>query len=138
MSDINPMFPLSSSGSSTTVLDAPLVRNFQKGYIDSGNGTFVFENNSQSVCDIFAVESGHKYSYNFGTLGTRWRVLFTTTDLRTVSSGTVQGTAVRNLSTPKHKQYEYTATDDGFLVFQKSNTAELNTTVYCFDSTGET
>ena len=116
--------------------DLPLVRNFRHGYI-SGE-TFVFEEPTDSLCDIYAVKAEHKYAYNFGTLGSRMRVLFTTTDLRT-ASGTVSGINLRNSNTATNKQYYYTVPSgsDGFLVLQKTNQGDTSTTTYCYDVTDQ-
>ena len=87
--------------------------------------------------DIYRVESGHRYLISLGgNVGTRFRAMFTTTDVTTVSSGSVVGTNIINLNNPPaYRNTVYTAPSDGYIVIGKDNIGHSGLYTYVFDET---
>ena len=105
------------------------------GYIQ--NGTWVYENPTQTYTDIYEAKSGHRYFITLGAnVGTRFRSMFTTTDIRTVTSGSVVGTSIINLNNPAaYRNASYTATDDGYILVAKDNVGKTGIISYVYDAT---
>lgn len=113
----------------------PLEYDYQNGYVDV-NGKWVYQYPSNNRLDIFAVEAGKKYKLCMGyTVGNRERGCLTTTDVRTLPSGSeVQGTFVGSqYGTPQPGDwFTFTSEINGYLVFQKSNEAQSGINSYLF------
>ena len=63
------------------------------GYIT--NGAWVYEKPTQTYTDFYNAIAGHRYIISLGAnVGSRFRSMFTTTDVRTVTSGRVTGTKI--------------------------------------------
>jgi len=123
------------SGSSPSYLKNPIEFDYENGYVDNtGKWTYQYPSNNRS--DIYAIESGKKYILVIGnTSGSRARGCITETDVRNATPGTeVSGTFVGFSGEPAGgSSYTFTSQINGFLVFQKSNTAQngILTYLYC-------
>ena len=109
------------------------------GWIGTGNGVWTHESPTDSLADMYEVTAGHEYWLTLGaSVGTRFRAIFTTVDVSTVTSGTVQGTALntKNISDPPPFQsLWYTPSEDGYIVVQKDNVGNTNVKTYLYDKT---
>ena len=129
------------SNSSEVVLSdvvAPYIEDYNVGWVGTGNGKWTWESPTQSYSDIYSVQGGHKYYLTLGeTVGTRFRVMFTTVDISTVSSGIVTGTAVNtsnyNNPSPNQNLY-YTTPSDGYIIVQKDNVGTTGIKTYLYDT----
>lgn len=88
--------------------------------------------------DIYEVQANHQYLISLGAnVGTRFRAMFTTTDVTTVTSGSVVGTNIINLNNPaSYRNVTYTAPSDGYIVIGKDNIGESGIYTYVFDKAG--
>lgn len=60
--------------------------------------------------------------------------MFTTTDITTVTSGSVVGTSIVNVNNPAaYRNASYTAPSDGYIVIGKDNIGESGIFTYVFD-----
>ena len=104
---------------------SPYIADFNCGWVGTGNGVWTYEKPTKSYLDVYLVQAGRKYFLTLGdTVGTRFRVMFSTTDISAVSSGTVAGIAVNtsNYNNPVPNQcLFYTPDEDGYLIIQKDN-----------------
>lgn len=114
----------------------PIEYDYNIGYISGGS--WVYENPTRTYTDIYEVVSGHRYFITLGAnVGTRFRSMFTTTDIRTVTSGTVVGTQIINVNNPAaYRNASYTATDDGYILVAKDNVGKTGVFSYVYDMTG--
>lgn len=112
----------------------PLVYDYNVGYID--NGTWKYENPTNTFTDIYEVTGGKSYVLMLGkTKGTRFRAMFTTTDVRTKTSD-VKGTAIVNSNNPQSfaNSPSYTAPSDGYILVAKDNVGNSGLKSYLFDN----
>ena len=120
----------------TEVLYTPYVFDFNGAWVGTGNGLLTYENPSQCYLDIYEVRAGVEYRLALGaTVGTRFRVMFSTIDVSTRSSGTVQGTAVTtsNGNNPSpYSEVTYTPPSDGYLIVQKDNAGNAGIVTYLY------
>ena len=81
--------------------------------------------------------AGHKYTISLGAnIGTRFRSMFTTTDVRNVTSGRVTGTKILDKNNPvEHDTTSYTATEDGYMLISKDNIGKSGIFTYVIDIT---
>ena len=115
----------------------PYVFDFNGAWIGIGNGLLTYENPSQCYLDIYEVSAGTEYLLTLGSnVGTRFRVMFTTTDVSTGTSGTVQGVAVNSFSgSPSaYEHLSYTPTSNGYLVVQKDNAGATGIATYLYET----
>lgn len=132
---------LQDTNSSEVILSdviAPYIEDYNVGWVGTGNGVWTYESPTQSYSDIYSVQGGHKYYLTLGeTVGTRFRVMFTTVDVSTVSSGKVTGTAVNksnyNNPSPNQNLY-YTTPSDGYIIVQKDNVGVTGIKTYLYDT----
>ncbi len=98
----------------------PSVYDYNSGYVS--NGSWIYENPTNTYVDIYRVEAGCSYFITLGgTVGTRFRVMFTTEDV-TQTTGTVVGTSIKNLNNPSpYANAAYTADEDGYIIVAKDN-----------------
>lgn len=103
------------------------------GYVAAG--TWAYENPTQTYTDIYEVKSGHTYFISLGgNVGTRFRAMFTTVDVTTITSGTVVGTQIININNPAaYRNVTYTAPSDGYIIIGKDNIGESGIYTYVFD-----
>ena len=109
------------------------------GWVGTGNGIWTYESPTDSLADMYEVTAGHEYWLTLGaTVGTRFRAMFTTIDVSTITSGTVQGTAVNTSGYNNPSAYQnlgYTPSEDGYLIVQKDNAGNTNLKTYLYDKT---
>lgn len=126
------------SSADTSAIE-PYIKNFNSGWAGKGNGLWTYESPSDAYSDIYQVTAEHIYFLSLGAnVSTRFRVIFSTVDLSTITSGTLQCTAVNT------KQYDdpepftnltFTPSEDGYLVIQKDNTGNNEIKTYLYDKT---
>lgn len=102
------------------------------GYIS--NGSWIYENPTNTYIDIYEVLSDHTYFLTLGgNVGSRFRSMFTTTDIRTVTSGTVVGTSIINLNNPTpYRNATFKASADGYLLIAKDNVGKTGVKTYVY------
>ena len=126
------------SGAVTNVVRAgrlePSVYDFNSGYVS--NGSWIYENPTNTYVDIYRVEAGCSYFITLGgTVGTRCRVMFTTEDV-TQATGTVVGTSIKNLNNPApFTNAAYTADEDGYIIVAKDNIGASGLGSYVYNRT---
>jgi hypothetical protein len=126
------------SGSVTNVVRAgrlePSVYDYNSGYVS--NGSWIYENPTNTYVDIYRVEAGCSYFITLGgTVGTRFRVMFTTEDV-TQATGTVVGTSIKNLNNPApFTNAAYTADEDGYIIVAKDNIGASGLGSYVYNRT---
>ena len=126
------------SGSVTNVVRAgrlePSVYDYNSGYVS--NGSWIYENPTNTYVDIYRVEAGCSYFITLGgTVGTRFRVMFTTEDV-TQATGTVVGTSIKNLNNPApFTNAAYTAEEDGYIIVAKDNIGASGLGSYVYNRT---
>ena len=113
----------------------PLEYDYNIGYIT--NGAWVYENPTQTYTDIYPVVAGHKYTISLGAnVGTRFRSMFTTTDVRTVTSGRITGTRILDKNNPvAYDTTSYTPESDGYILVAKDNIGKSGIFTYVIDIT---
>ena len=113
----------------------PLEYDYNIGYIT--NGAWVYENPTQTYIDIYPAIEGHKYTISLGAnVGTRFRSMFTTTDVRTVTSGRVTGTRILDKNNPAaYDTTSYTPETDGYILVAKDNVGKSGIFTYVMDIT---
>ena len=120
----------------TAPLD-PLEYDWNIGYIS--NGSWIYENPTNTYIDIYPAEVGHKYLISLGSnVGSRFRVMFTTDDIRVKTSGTVAGTSIINKNNPN--SYDTTGflvsgEENGYILVAKDNVGKSGIFSYVFDQT---
>ncbi|MBR1438315.1 MAG: hypothetical protein IJ587_07230 [Synergistaceae bacterium] len=128
---------LGVSGAINTAALEPIT--LRCGWVGTGNGIWTYESPTDSLADMYEVTAGHEYWLTLGaTVGTRFRAMFTTIDVSTVTSGTVQGTALNTKNTsdpPPFQNLWYTPSEDGYIVVQKDNVGNTNVKTYLYDKT---
>ena len=114
----------------------PYIEDFNCGWVGTGNGVWTYEKPTKSFSDIYSLQAGIQYWLTLGdTVGTRFRVMFSTVDISSVSSGTVTGVAVNtsnyNNPAPNQSLY-YTPDHDGYLIVQKDNVGSSGIKTYLY------
>lgn len=124
------------TGTLATVPMDPEHYDYNIGYVD--NGTWKYENPTNTYTDIYPVISGHTYLIMLGqNVGSRFRAMFTETDVTTVSSGNVVGTRIINVNNPAaHANATYTAPSDGYILVAKDNVGKSGLKTYVYDAVG--
>lgn len=115
--------------------EVPIEYDYNIGYIT--NGSWVYENPTRTYTDFYRVKSGHRYYISLGaTVGSRFRAMFTTTDVRTVTSGSVAGTNIINLNNPAaYRNTLFTPTSDGYIIIAKDNVGVSGLKTWVYDTT---
>ena len=121
-------------GTNKVVALEPLEYDYNIGYVASGSWTY--ENPTQTYQDIYEIQNGHTYFLTLGAnVGTRFRAMTTTTDIRTITSGKVQGTQIINLNNPAaYRNVTFTAALDGYLIVGKDNIGKSGIFTYVYDA----
>lgn len=114
----------------------PYVYDYNSGYVQ--NGTWHYENPTQTYADIYRVVAGGSYFFSLGgTVGTRFRSMFTPTDV-TQTTATVAGTTIKNINNPSpYASAEFTAPEDGFIIIAKDNIGASGLGSYLYDRTAK-
>lgn len=113
----------------------PAVYDYNCGYVQ--NGTWIYENPTQTYIDIYRAEAGCSYFISLGgTVGTRFRSMFTTTDVTQVTHGSVVGTAIKNVNNPSpYANAVYTPEEDGYILVAKDNIGNSGLKSYVYNRT---
>ena len=113
----------------------PAVYDYNCGYIQ--NGSWFYENPTQTYIDIYRAEAGCSYFISLGgTVGTRFRSMFTTVDVTQVTSGSVVGTAIKNINNPSpYANAVYTVEEDGYILIAKDNIGNNGLKSYVYNRT---
>lgn len=114
--------------------DALLYYDYNIGYV-TGN-QWVYENPTNTFSDIYEAKAGHRYFITLGeNVGSRFRAMFTTTDITTVSSGRVTGTQIINANNPSsYANASITVPDDGYIIVAKDNIGKTGIYTYVYDA----
>lgn len=120
-------------GSAVMPLD-PYRYDYNVGYIQQGS--WIYEYPTNTYIDIYKVKGGHVHFISLGTnVGTRFRAMFTTTDVTEVTSGSVAGTQIINTNNPTPSaNARYTTPSDGYILIAKDNVGESGINTYVFDT----
>ena len=110
----------------------PYVYDHNIGYVD--NGTWKYENPTRTYIDIYEVVSGGIYIISLGnTVGSRFRCMFTTTNIVGQTSN-VAGTMIVNKNNPiAHDMATYISPDDGYILVAKDNVGKSGLKSYVID-----
>lgn len=122
-------------GTCKTMELKPLYYDYNIGYIQTG--TWIYENPTNTYTDIYSVFANHTYFLTLGgTVGSRFRSMFTTVDITTITSGRITGTQIINYNnpTPYEKAY-FTPTQDGYILVAKDNVGVSGLKTYLYDAT---
>ena len=121
-------------GTNKVVAIEPLEYDYNIGYVAAGSWTY--ENPTQTYQDIYEIQNGHTYFLTLGAnVGTRFRAMTTDTDIRTITSGKVQGTQIINLNNPAaYRNVTFTAALDGYLIVGKDNIGKSGIFTYVYDA----
>lgn len=112
-------------------------------YVFDGTGAYVKEgqfvpsNGTTEFYDIYLVESGHRYYVSLGgTVGTRFRVLYTEQDPTTATEA-MSGTVLSNITNPDPYSVveKWIAPGDGYLTVYKDDAGTSGLRSYVFDTT---
>lgn len=109
------------------------ITELNQGYVASG--TWKYENPTRTYVDIYEVIAGHRYFITLGgNVGSRFRCMFTTTDVSTVTSD-VAGTNIINTNNPAaYANASYTTSEDGYIVVAKDNVGKTGIKSYVYDA----
>lgn len=114
----------------------PLVYDHNIGYISTGS--WIYENPTQTYIDIYEAQAGCIYVVSLGAIvGSRFRAMFTTTDITQVTSGTITGTQIVNRNNPvAHDFATYkNGSSDGYILVAKDNVGKSGLISYVFNLT---
>ena len=112
----------------------PLFYDYNIGYVN--NGTWMYENPTNTYTDIYVVQAGHSYFITLGgNVGSRFRAMFTTTDV-TQSTSNVTGTMIVNKNNPANYANAsfLNAPSDGYIIVAKDNVGKSGLYSYCYDA----
>ena len=71
-----------------------------------------------------------------GDVDTRWRVMFTTTDITTITSGNIIGTKIDNVNNPAaYRSSTFNCTEDGYVILAKDNIGKIWVKSYMYNTT---
>ena len=112
----------------------PIEYDYNIGYI--ANGTWKYENPTNTYTDIYEIVEGHRYYLTLGaTVGSRFRAMTTETDVRTMTKD-VAGTQVINTNNPApYANVSFIAGVDGYLLVAKDNVGVSGLKSYVYDGT---
>ena len=113
----------------------PEVYDHNIGYIN--NGSWIYENPTNTYIDIYEAEADNGYLIALGgTVGTRFRCMFTTEDITTKTSGKVTGTNITNQNDPRTHAYTTVRPEsDGYILVAKDNIGHSGLLSYVFNIT---
>ena len=113
------------------------VYDLNNGYIASGS--WVYENPTGVYIDMYSVIAGHTYLLAVAAVvGTRFRAMFTTTDLSELTSGSVAGTTIINADNPEaNASVVYTVPSNGYIAVAKDNAGVSGLKSYLYDTSAE-
>lgn len=109
----------------------PLETDLATGYVGNGMWYAYQQNYADCRSDLYSVKAGETYLIALGSIvSTRFRIMFTTTDIRTIPVGsqqTISGVNIESVDNPSpYDNVSYHATYDGFIIIGKSNNSTDN------------
>lgn len=109
------------TGTCNIIGEVPYRFDYDRGYVS--RGAWTYENFNGTYLDIYEVTAGHGYVIAVGPVpGTRFRAMFTTTDVTELTSGSVTGTQIVEVNNPAaFRTTSYTPKEDGYIVISKDN-----------------
>lgn len=112
----------------------PYIYDLNNGYVD--NGRWKPENPTGTYVDEYIVTANHRYILSLGgTVGTRFRAMFTTTEVSTATSN-IAGTTIINVNNPApYRSVTYSPSEDGYIVVAKDNIGHSGLKSYLIDLT---
>lgn len=121
------------TGTLTSIPKEPYIFDLNYGYVD--NGTWKYENPTNTYIDMYEAISGHTYFFTLGNdVGSRFRAMFTSTDVSEATANVV-GTRIVNLNNPTHHANgTYTAPEDGYIIIAKDNVGKTGIKTYFYDA----
>lgn len=121
------------TGSLATAPLEPYITELNQGYVEAG--TWKYENPTGTYADMYEVKADHRYFISLGAnVGSRFRVMFTTTDISTVTENVVGSSVISTNNPAVYANTKYTPTDDGYLVIAKDNVGKKGVKTYVFDT----
>lgn len=127
-----------SSDTSGNLPLTPYRYDYNIGYVQSGS--WKWESPTNTFSDIYRVEGNKTYYIALGNpVGTRFRAMFTTTDVTRVASGTnVTGISIINQNNPAVNAHTtYLTPDDGYIIISKDNVGTQGIKTYVYDNYDE-
>jgi len=130
------------NGFTPSYIKNPIEFDYDIGYVNyvstSKTGTWTYQNPSANYSDIYTVEQGKTYRICTGEdYGDRFRGVVTEIDVRTITSGHIEGLQFVGLgSVPSGTtSTQFTASVTGYLVIQKSasNEDQIQTYLFCVE-----
>ena len=124
---------LESGGQRGAALE-PYLEDLNSGTI--GTGVWRPESPTNTYADEYEVLEGHQYFLTLGgTVGNRFRVLFTTEEVSQATEN-ISGTSITTANNPDaYSHLTYTATSDGSLTIVKTSTGVTGIKTYLYDMT---
>lgn len=119
------------TGSYKAIPLEPYIYDHNIGYI--ANGTWKYENPTNTYTDFYRVKEGFHYFITLGAnVGSRFRAMFTTTDVST-STTNVAGTQIINLNNPPaFRNVSFQAPSDGYILVAKDNIGKSGIKTYVY------
>lgn len=112
---------------------APIDFDNDLGYVM--NGAWIRGGDTVSYSDIYEIEADKNYLIMIGgTIGTRFRVMFTTVNINETEEARVSGTQIINTNNPKpYSNKGFTSVESGYVIIQKDNAGTAGLKSYLFD-----
>ena len=125
------------TGTLATAALEPYEYDYNCGYID--NGVWKYERPTQTYIDIYEVIEGHNYFFTLGVnVGSRYRVMFTTTDITRLSGGSITGEKIVDAGRDAPvglENFKYVPSSNGYLMVGKDNVGKTGIKTYLYDIT---
>ena len=116
-------------------LIVPIAYDAHNGYVSSG--TFTYEDAATTPCrlDVYFVETDKQYLIALGgTVGTRFRCMWSEEDTSVLTSGSIRGTNILNFNNPPpYRTLMFTPTVDCYVTIQKDNLSVSGLKTYVYD-----
>jgi hypothetical protein len=114
-------------------LIAPMDFDNSLGYVQ--NGKWTRGGTTVSYSDIYEVEANKNYFLSLGgTVGTRFRAIFTTTNINETELARVSGTAIIYTNDPpSYSSKAFSTIEDGYVIIQKDNQGTAGLKSYLYD-----
>lgn len=112
----------------------PVIYDMKYGYV--ANGTWKYEDPTNTYIDVYEIVNGHHYFITLGAnVGSRFRAMTTEVDVSS-SNKDVAGTQIVNLNNPAaYATASFNANVDGYLLVAKDNVGKSGVKSYVYDST---
>lgn len=129
-------------------IETPYAENYEYGWVNgqgyNSTATWTYQQPNGGMSDIYRLKANHKYTCWICQPGTRFRVMWCTTDPTSVA-GNVSGKGIIRKDNPPAgttwsitgatPSHIFTPTSDCYLIVQKDNTYNSNIKTYLLDFT---